>query len=368
MQNDQFSVARLDLRNFRNFECLTIELTSGFTIVAGQNAQGKTNLLESIYALSTTRLLRSSRDADALRAGFDSCYIEAEVIPFSTVVKLAYERGARKRAFLNGIACPRASDIVGRLPSVTVTSLDLAIARGEPSDRRMFLDLTLSQTSPSYLDAFTTYRRSLEHRNALLKAAFHRHVRGEEFETWEEGLATSGSAIRRQRRAFLGALDIQGKETHSFLGEGEELGIEYESKDDSESSADLLRELHGGRALEIQRGSTQIGPHRDDIKLTVDGLDLRYFGSQGQQRTAVISLKLATLLASADQIGAFPVLLLDDMLSDLDEGRRMRLVEWVITNARQTILTCTEAASAGAELLNRATVYTIHAGKLEATQ
>lgn len=362
---DCFSVRRLELRNFRNFQCLNLEVPSGFTIVAGQNAQGKTNLLEAVYALSTTRLLRSSRDADAIMNGCDSAGITAEVGPYSTSVELKFERGLRKKALLNGMPCPRASDIIGRVPSVVISSLDLAIARGEPADRRLFLDMTLSQTSPSYLEAFTNYRRALEHRNSLLKAAFLREVRVEELEVWEDVLAASGSAIRRQRRDFLEALDLRGKEAHSFLGGGEQLAVEYESKDDAESPEGLLSAYQSGRAIEIQRGTTQIGPHRDDIKLDVGGLDLRYFGSQGQQRTAVISLKLATLLTSADRLGMFPVLLLDDMLSDLDEGRRKRLVEWILGNAQQAILTCTEASAAGPDLLQRAAVYTVSAGKLD---
>lgn len=364
MQSEQFAVRRLELRNFRNFECLNLELTPDFTIVSGQNAQGKTNLLESIYALSTTRLLRSSRDADAIRHGSDACSIRAEVGSYSTIVEMRFDRGARKRGLLNGMACSRAADLIGRLPSVAITSLDLSIARGEPSDRRMFLDLTLSQTSPAYLEAFTTYRRSLEHRNALLKAAFQRHVGASEFEPWEERMATSGSSIRRQRRDFLRALGSRGKDVHGFLGSGEELGLSYESKDEAESDVEMVEALASSRPVDLQRGATQIGPHRDDIKLSVAGTDLRYFGSQGQQRTAVISLKLATLLASADQLGAMPVLLLDDMLSDLDEGRRMRLVEWVLVNAKQAILTCTEATSAGRELLERATVYEVSGGRL----
>lgn len=365
MTKDCFSVRRLELRNFRNFQCLNLEVPSGFTIVAGQNAQGKTNLLEAVYALSTTRLLRSSRDADAIMNGCDSAGITAEVGPYSTSVELKFERGLRKKALLNGMPCPRASDIIGRVPSVVISSLDLAIARGEPADRRLFLDMTLSQTSPSYLEAFTNYRRALEHRNSLLKAAFLREVRVEELEVWEDVLAASGSAIRRQRRDFLEALDLRGKEAHSFLGGGEQLAVEYESKDDAESPEGLLSAYQSGRAIEIQRGTTQIGPHRDDIKLDVGGLDLRYFGSQGQQRTAVISLKLATLLTSADRLGMFPVLLLDDMLSDLDEGRRKRLVEWILGNAQQAILTCTEASAAGPDLLQRAAVYTVSAGKLD---
>lgn len=364
MGNEPFIVGRLELRNFRNIECLSLELNSGFTIVSGQNAQGKTNLLESVYALSTTKLLRSSRDVDAIRHGCESCSIKAEAGSYSTLVELRFERGARKRGLLNGMPCPRASDIIGRLPSVAISTYDLSIARGEPADRRLFLDLTLSQTSASYLEAFTAYRRALEHRNALLKSALHRHVSPEEFEPWEEGLAASGSAIRRQRMEFLRMLDSLGKAVHGFLGDGEELGLAYETKDEATSEEEILAALESGRTADLQRGSTQTGPHRDDLKLSIQGVDLRYFGSQGQQRTAVISLKLATLLASAERIGAMPILLLDDMLSDLDEGRRQRLVEWILMNAKQAILTCTEAASAGPSLLERATICEIQNGKV----
>lgn len=357
-----FAAKHLKLATFRNFEHLELEIPSGFTILTGQNAQGKTSILESLYWLSTTRMLRGVRDAEAIRQGNHGCMAEVE-LGSGTTIAATLETGARKKFFLNGASLPRASDVIGRLPSVVISIFDLEIVRGDPSDRRLFLDIELSALYPAYLRHLTIYKRALEQRNALLKMAQERHVDAFAFDTWEEPLAKEGAELRRFRQDYLNALAPRVASLHSQLSsQPETLTLNYIRKDESIGQDSLLQAYAAGRSHDVHRGSTQIGPHRDDLEILIDGKEARLYGSQGQQRTAVIALKLGTLESAKEYLGEAPLLLLDDMLSDLDAERRARLCHVVANEAGQAILTCTEASAAGEEILDRSKVYAVQQG------
>jgi DNA replication and repair protein RecF len=348
-------VTHLTLSNFRNFEHLDQPISAGFTILAGENAQGKTSFLEALYWLSTARLLRGQRDSEAVRHGAAGCTAQA-TLEAGTTVAGALEVGARKKFFLNGASLPRAADIMGRIPTVCISMFDLSIVQGDPSDRRLFLDLELSALYPAYLRHFAAYKRALEQRNALLKMAQDRSVDPYAFEGWEEQLELHGAEMRRFRQEYLTALSTLAADVHAEMASREEvLSLRYFTKD---SGASLAQTRH----LDIARGSTQIGPHRDDVEVLIDGSEARLFGSQGQQRTAVISLKLATMEAWKDLLGVAPLLLLDDMLSDLDPVRRAKLCAVVSSRASQAVLTCTEATAAGSDILDIAQVLTVQNG------
>jgi DNA replication and repair protein RecF len=352
------------LQSFRNYGEATVQVGEGFNVVFGKNAQGKTNFLEALYLLSTTRMLRGIRDAEAIREGSDRAEVRAELDAGRTEVAMVIERGTRKRAQLNGMNLPRAADILGRMPSASFSSADLPVVAGEPSHRRMFLDIELSQLYPAYLRHLTAYKRSLEQRNALLKRAQAGHVPDEAFEPWEAQLALHGAAIRVYRSGFTDDLLPHARAVQAELGEGEELALRYAAKDDAFEEGDLAGKLDYDRRLDIHRGTTGSGPHRDDLAMEIGGREARLFGSQGQQRSAVISLKLATLELVREKLGEPPLLLLDDILSDLDEGRRRRLTEWVFSHAGQAVLTCTEAEAAGPAILGRANVFHVEAGTI----
>jgi DNA replication and repair protein RecF len=353
-------VEAVNLRHFRNYERLELSLDEGFHVVAGPNAQGKTNFLEALYLLSSTRLLRGSRDGDAIFEGESRATLNAQVGP--TTVGLVLEAGTRKRAFLNGLGLPRAADLIGRLPCVCVSSLDLPIVRGEPSDRRLFMDLELSQVSASYLRHFTMYKRALEQRNALLKQAQESFVAAESFEPWELPLGHHGAALRALRREFIRDLEAHASAIHGLLGDGELLQLRYEPNDPAETEAEMIAQLAEKRNVDIHRKSTTLGPHRDELKIVVEGREARVFGSQGQQRSALLALKLATLLLLKDRLGETPLLLMDDILSDLDESRRGHLTQWVVDHAAQAVLTCTEVSAVGAAVTDRARILTVKGG------
>ncbi len=357
--------AFLRLSNFRNYDSLDLELQSGFHVIAGENAQGKTNLLEALEFIASTRLLRGIRDAEAIQEGAPRLRVECDLADVGTTLGLTVERGARKRAYLNGLGLPRASDLIGRLLAVCISSADLPLVIGEPSDRRLFLDLELSQLYPGYLRAFTLYKRALEQRNALLKMAQEQFMDSAAFEPWEHQMAESGSAMRSYRRRYVDDLALYASQVQEELGQGEELSTSYLQKDEAFDAPSMERLFAEGRRGEVARGSTLVGPHRDDLTLLVDRREARLYGSQGQQRSTVVSLKLATFELIRRKLGQSPLLLLDDMLSDLDEGRRARLCAWIVERAGQALLTCTEPAAAGPQILERSTILKVVAGKIE---
>lgn len=358
-------VRQATLVNFRNYLELRIDLSPGFNVVAGRNAQGKTNLLEALYLLGSTRLLRGVRDKEAITQGYSSARVTGSLLHQSSEIEVRLEVAANKSAYLNGMRLPRTADLLGRMPVVSIGSVDLCIVQGEPADRRLFLDLELAQASPLYLRHLSLYKKSLEHRNALLKRARERLVDTRDFEPWETQMAQSASELRSQRAEFLRNLGPLAQSVQAALGGGEALDLRYMPKDNALTADDFLHAFDRSRADDVFRGSTSWGPHRDDIMIEVDTREARLFSSQGQQRTAAVSIKLATLSLARTR-GILPLLLLDDMLSDLDAGRRESLSHWVLDHAGQAMLTCTEPSAAGRELLDRSNVLQVENGSVVA--
>lgn len=355
------SLQRLWLSNYRNFEGQEWLPSTGVNLVVGANAQGKTNLLEAVALLSSGRILRSVKDdSAAIRLGEDAAEVLGEIRGPGTELKVVLRRGQRRRAFLNSVGMAKTSDLLGRLPTVVFSNSDLAIVREDAGERRRFLDLELSQMYPVYLRHLSMYKRALEQRNALLKQVNHQRVEDASFEIWEAQLGEHGKAMREYRHRFCGELLVKASRIHDELG-SEVLDLAYEEAD----FGDLTEALASGRAREIHRGTTQVGPHRDDLSISVNGKLARNYGSQGQQRTAALSLKLATIELIQDTLGEPPVILLDDVLSELDMHRREHLLSFVLHTQTQTILTCTEANQAGSEVQKDATIFSVRAGNVE---
>ncbi len=349
------------LTHFRNYENLRLGLSSGVNLVVGANAQGKTNLLEAIYLLSTGRLLRGMKDSEAIQAGQTKAEVWGMLTESGTELKLTLEAGLRKRAYLNSASLPRTSDLLGRLPSVIFSNDDLAIVREDAASRRMFMDTELSQIYPAYFRHFAAYKRALEQRNALLKVASEQFVALDQFEPWEVQLSEHGDAMREYRTKFIENLEALGRPIQSELAHGERIELKYLPKD----TGPLASSLQESRVHDIRRGSTTVGPHRDDFLISVGSKEARLYGSQGQQRTAAITLKLATMRVIHETLGMPPLILLDDVLSELDAHRREHLLHWVGSVQAQTILTCTEAEQAGSEIRSKATIFRVNAGTVE---
>lgn len=351
-------IETLHLKDFRNYAELDLSWHPGVNLVVGPNAQGKTNLLEALYLLSTGRLLRGLKDAEAIRSGAQTAVVRGVLAESGTELKVVLEAGVRKRAYLNHASLPRTSDLLGRLPTVTFSNDDLEIVRGDAGERRSFWDSELSQIFPAYLRAFAGYKRALEQRNALLRQSEAFPLSGEVFEPWEAQMALHGQSMREFRKRFLEELQAFAAPIHAEMAKGETLTLELAQKDEH----DLQRAFSELRDADLRRGTTTIGPHRDDFVIRVDGKEARLYGSQGQQRTAAIALKLATMQVIHNTLQVPPLVLLDDILSELDAYRREHLLLWVGQTQAQTVLTCTEAEQAGQNIVQTAAIYRIRAG------
>jgi DNA replication and repair protein RecF len=351
-------LGQMILRSFRNYDLLELVWGPRVNLIHGQNGHGKTNLLEGIFLLSTGRILRGAKDADCIKHGQDESKVIGVRSSDESEISVHLTRHHRKRIAINGMGIPRASDVLGRLPSVTFIPEDLSLVSGEPAERRLYLDSALSQASPGYLNHLARYKRALQHRNALLKTAQTEPVDDESFAIWEAELDEHGNQLRRYRIDFLESIHADATQLYAELSGGETFSIHYAQRDE----ASLLDVLAATRGQDIRRGATQVGPHRDDIAMELLGADLRAFGSQGQRRSAAITLKLCELIFLERVMRQKPMLLLDDIFSELDSRRRENLLHIGFAAADQVFITCTEIDSFHEKLLSDAAIFKVQSG------
>ncbi|MGI4788923.1 MAG: DNA replication/repair protein RecF [Janthinobacterium lividum] len=371
-------VISLKLVNFRNYGTLSIEPGDGLNIFVGLNAQGKSNLLESLYLLATSKSSRASKDTELIKFGEAQTRVTADVIRAKNSdieIEMSLSQTEKKVARINGVKHSRLAEVIGQLNAVLFDSGDLEIIRGEPSIRRRFLDLEISQTSPRYVLALGAYRKTLEQRNRLLRDLRDGHAPAsarESMPAWNESLSQHGARLLERRRLFLDRLAQLASETHGILSDGRDaLEVTYQPSfplgsliEADAIQARFLEELASVAGEEAARGTTVRGPQRDDIAFLVNGQDCRLFGSQGQQRTVALSLKLAERRLIEELVGEPPLLLLDDVLSDLDDARRSLLFDLTAQAGSQTFLSCTNLRAFSPSVLERASVYAVTAGEV----
>ncbi len=324
---------RLDtiaIRDFRNLERVDLDLPADGVAIIGDNGHGKTNLLEAIYYLQILRSIRDARDQDLTRFDAAGFHIAARVhAPDEHEIGVGFDRGTkRKKVTIDGTQPRRLSDAFGSLPSVMFSPRDLELVSGAPSERRRYLDLVLALTDRKYLHALQHYRANLARRNAALRNATRRGASDGEVSVWEPALAEHGSYLIEARARWVTDSAAEYTRLGESIGEQGRPQIRYMSPfAESEARHDvLLAAFEEKRPLDMRRGLTHVGPHRDDLELTLDGRDLRLFGSAGQQRTAAIALKLLEAATLRDHAGAEPVLLLDDPFAELDIRRAARIL------------------------------------------
>jgi DNA replication and repair protein RecF len=302
--------------------------------LVGENGQGKTNLLESAYYLSLLRSVRGAGDVDVARFDAPGFFIDATLCaPDAVRLQIGFERaGRRKRVRRDDVVVERLSDALGALPAVMFSPTDVDLVAGGPSERRRFLDIMLALSSRGYLHALQHYRAALDRRNAALRdAARHGAERrgATAFEVWEPQLAESGEMLLRARRAWVAQVAERFAERCAAIGERGAVALRYDSAIDlNAESVDLAlaEALAARRAGDLRHGLTQVGPHRDDLVMQLDGRDLRTFGSAGQQRTAAIALRTLEAETLRDARRASPVFLLDDPFAELDARRATRVL------------------------------------------
>ncbi len=333
MADSRARIDSLSLRDFRNFERLDLALPAEGLVVVGDNGQGKTNLLEAAYYMSLLRSMRGARDVDAVRFDASAFFIEARMcVPETRELSIGFERvGRRKRVRRDGATLDRLSDALGTLPAVMFSPSDVELVAGAPSARRRFLDIMLALTSRGYLNALQMYRAALERRNAALRdAARHQqHARTSSIEVWERPLAEHGAMLVRSRRAWVGRVASRFAERCEAIGESGVAELCYETSLNANAESlelALAEAIAAKRATDMKLGVTQVGPHRDDLTMLLDGRELRTFGSAGQQRTAAIALRTLEAETVRDARETSPVFLLDDPFAELDARRAARVL------------------------------------------
>jgi len=358
------SISKLALIDFRNYLSIEVELHGGQNVFVGPNGQGKSNLLEAIYALSSTRSFRGARDKDVIRFGEDRAVIRGVVGDDDTEIEIEYNRTGGRRANVFGQRLSRVLELVGRLPAVVFSSTDLAIVDAGPSERRGFLDAELSLISPSYLKAFAGYRKALEHRNAVLRAV-REGAPQNQLDPWEAALSEMGAHLRVARAEWLADLVPLATCEHAQLsGTDEGLAVSPHNADEAEDAESLDRILKSRRGQDIAAGHTTAGPHRDDLLITLLGEDARTFASQGQRRTIALALKLAVARYWREHMGVLPLVLLDDIMSDLDVSRRNAVMA-VSGSMGQVVITTTDIDAIRPEVRSDARVFNVRQGNIE---
>lgn len=317
----------LHLRDFRNYREQTLGFSEGVTIFTGNNGQGKTNLLEGVALLCTGRSHRTARDREMIREGAETARARMETLhrdgPHSADLLLS--RSEKKRILVNGLPASRIGQLVGQTKCVLFSPEDLQLCKSGPASRRRFLDMFLCQARPAYFHALTQYNRTLEHRNRLLKRPVGDFAAT--LDVFDLLLSKNARQVSAARERLLERLSPLVKEKYAQLAADGPLELSY-CPGGSSNEEEALRRLQEGRAQDIRLGCTQFGPHRDDLSLCLNGRDLRAYGSQGQQRTAALALKLSELALWRDFLEEYPLLLLDDVLSELDEDRQERLLHF----------------------------------------
>lgn len=364
----------LHLRNFRNYRDQALTFTAPKTIILGNNAQGKSNLLEAIELLATLKSHRSRRDRDLIHHNADSSQINATIAQRYSTVELGctLRHPGRRTLSRNHEPLKRQLDALGTLNAVQFSSLDLDLVRGTPEDRRHWLDNLVVQLEPVYAHILQEYIHVLRQRNALL-----RHHRGEktlspqQLALWDAQLAAHGSRVTRRRARVLARLTPLAQTWHSQIsGQPETLTLTYspnvpwQADDPQQVQQAFLERIQQRQTVEIQRGTTMVGPHRDDIELLINDIPARSYASQGQQRTLVLAIKLAELHLIEAVTGEPPLLLLDDVLAELDLQRQNHLLA-AIQDRFQTVITTTHLAGFDGAWQQAAQQLTVAAGQIE---
>lgn len=364
----------LNLRQFRNYQDQKVEFTAAKTILVGNNAQGKSNLLEAVELLATLRSHRMTRDRDLVQEGEAIAQIDATLERQTGVsdLTLTLRRNGRRSVALNGESIRRQMDFLGVLNAVQFSSLDLDLVRGGPEGRRNWLDTLLIQLEPVYAHILQQYNHVLRQRNAFLKKTQDSALDTEQSElaVWDAQLATTGTrVIRRRDRAIQRLAPIATTWHGSISGSTEVLQIKYipniplEDNQPEEVQQAFLAKIQQRAVAEMHQGTTLVGPHRDEIELTINQTPARQYGSQGQQRTLVLALKLAELQLIEEVVKEPPLLLLDDVLAELDLSRQNQLLD-AIQDRFQTLITTTHLGSFDSQWLNSSQIILVKAGEL----
>ena len=331
-------IKKIKLENFRNYEKEEIEFDKNINIIYGDNAQGKTNILEAIFICSLGKSFRTNRENELIKK--EKIYSKLEMLSSKNdrEVTINMEIEEKKKFYINKIQAKKTSDILGKNYVVLFTPEDITVLKNEPSKRRRFLNIMISQLRPMYVHLISEYNKIIEQRNYYLKQIKYDNKPIENLDIWDEQLVKLGTKIYKYRKEFIEKINQKMFEIHlKTTEEKENIKIKYNSN----IGKNYIESLKKNQNNDIQKGYTAIGIHRDDFEIYINNNDVAKYGSQGQKRTTIISLKLAEAEVIYDEIGERPVILLDDFMSELDKKRIQGFLENIKDN--QVIITCTDS-------------------------
>ena len=335
-------VKEIQLFNFRNYKNVSVEFGEGLNVIEGKNAQGKTNLIEAVYFCAVGKSFRTSKEKDVIlwEKDISKIKITLEKEIGKKIIEIIFSKNAKKTVKIDGIPISKIGELMGELNAVFFAPDELKLIKDSPEDRRRFMDIALSQTYKDYFYTLSKYNKLLQSRNKTLKSYADENTLKQMLNIYNLQIAELCLKIKKYRQKFIEKLNPYAKMVHEYITSKQEsielvyVGIEENTKED------VLQKFKDNFEKDVKLGYTSYGVHRDDIKVSVNGIDVRNFGSQGQQRTCALSMKLAELEIIKQDTSAVPILLLDDVLSELDETRQKRLLKFC--SKAQTLLTCTE--------------------------
>lgn len=362
-------IKRVGLKNFRNYQSLDIEMGEGVNIFYGQNAQGKTNIMEAVYLASTGKSHRTQKDSELIRWNEEDARVKIDFHKENDdkSIDIYLNKNTKKQIKLNGVKLSKISELIGNLNTVIFSPDHMKIIKEGPVERRRFMDIILSQVKPGYYYNLVQYLKVLEQRNKLLDEASENRAIIKTMDIWNDQLAEFGAKLIATRMDFIEKISDIAAITHEKISHGKEkLEILYNPtiacagapvRDIKEN---FLRELEKNVGIDLRRGSTHKGPHRDDVLFHINGAEVKTYSSQGQQRTALLSLKISELKYVEAETDELPVLLLDDVFSELDNERQKYLVDFI--RDIQTIITCTDVEYLEKLKLGSSMVYNVVKG------
>lgn len=332
-------ITNLKIKNFRNYKDLNLKLNKNINIFYGNNAQGKTNIIESIFLCAIGKSFRSNKDKEMIKFNEDFLNIEINYEKSDRDGKIKIDISDKKEIYLNGIKTKKLSELIGKINIVLFTPDDINILKNGPKMRRRFLDMMISQLRPNYIYCLNMYAKILEQRNIYLKQIKLENKNSEMLDIWDLKLVEFGEKIFNYRKEFIEKIKNKINEIHKKItNNNEEIKIEYIS--DFKNKEYFYSTLKENKKIDIIRGATTKGIHRDDFIIYLNENNVSIYGSQGQNRTAILSLKMSELQVIKDEIGENPILLLDDFMSELDEERRNNLLNNI--GETQVFVTCTD--------------------------
>ena len=361
-------IKKLSLKNFRNYSSAELEFTKNINIIIGNNAQGKTSLIEAIYALSTTKSHRTSKDTQMIRFEKDFAKIDTVIsIPDDDDVCLSLSITKKgKTAKYNGVPASRLSVYIGKLKTVFFAPEDLELIKGAPAARRKFLNMEIGQIDPLYIHHLASYSKILKQRNELLKNGVESESGQLMLEVLTDQLLPHLLYLLRKRIWFLDMLEVHAKKVHRFITDSkEDISFEYinSMRIEELTEAVLMEKFESMYANDKRMRTTTIGAHRDDFQIQLLEINAHEFASQGQQRTSILSIKLAEIDLIYYQTGVYPILLLDDVLSELDNDRQVKLLTST-KDKTQTFITTTSISGIYKEMIDSSDVFVIDDAKI----